>query len=63
MDSPGGTTTTERAYTIQWRVTNITGNACLRDVEIQVSWDEEKMSAPKQMVLATRRYDWGGAAC
>lgn len=63
MTSPTGGTTVEETYGVQWRVTDVAGNACLRDVEIQVSWSEENMSSPKQLVLATRRYDWGGASC
>lgn len=58
-----GGTTTENSYGIQWRVTAVPGTACLRDVEVQVSWAEENMSSPKQITLATRRYDWGGASC
>jgi len=61
--SPSGGVTTEETYGVQWRVSNVGGNACLRDVEVQVSWQEEQMSGPKTVVLATRRYDWGGASC
>ncbi len=59
---PGGTTT-ENSYGVLWRVTNVAGAACLRDVEVQVSWNEEDRSTPKTLTLATRRYDWGSAAC
>lgn len=60
---PGGGTATEQSYTVEWRVDDVAGNACLRDVQVRVSWNEEDMSQPKRLVLATRRYDWGGASC
>lgn len=61
--TPTGGTSVEETYTIQWQVTNVAGNACLRDVELRVSWNEENLSTPKQLDLATRRYNWGGASC
>ncbi|MEM7412966.1 MAG: prepilin-type N-terminal cleavage/methylation domain-containing protein [Myxococcota bacterium] len=63
VDNPAGGTSTEHSYGIQWRVSAIGGTACVRDVEIQVNWTEENFPAGKQVVLATRRYDWGGATC
>jgi prepilin-type N-terminal cleavage/methylation domain-containing protein len=63
VTEPGGATTTEETYSVQWRVTDVAGNACLRDVEIEVTWPEEHMSQPKRTVLATRRYNWGGSSC
>lgn len=62
VTGPSGTNI-ENTYNVLWRVTNVAGTACLRDVEVQVSWAEEDMSAPKTLTLATRRYDWGSAAC
>ena len=62
VNTSGGTET-ERTFAVQWRVTDVGTNVCLRDVEVRVRWTEEKMSVAKQHVLATRRYDWGGASC
>ena len=58
---PGGAgTSTERSYSVQWRVDDVgAAPACLRDVQVQVSWTEEDRSAPKTATLATRRYAWG----
>jgi Tfp pilus assembly protein PilV len=50
-------------YTVEWRVSDVTGNSCMRNVEIRVSWDEEGFTAPRTLILSTRRYDWGGASC
>jgi len=63
VDAPDGSNTLEHAYTIAWRVTAIGASTCLRDVEVRVSWAEEDHTANKQVVLATRRYDVGGASC
>lgn len=60
---PGGGTVSEHSYDVSWRVSAVAGSTCLRDVEIRVSWDEQDRSTPKQTVLATRRYNWGGASC
>ncbi len=60
----GGGTATEQSYGVQWRVTDIgAAPVCLRDVEVRVTWQEEDMSQPKSMVLATRRYNWGDPNC
>lgn len=62
VDVPGGgAAATEHTYTLAWNVTDI--NACLRNVEIRVSWNEEGRSAPKTLTLATRRYNWGSSGC
>lgn len=63
VSTPGGGVATEHAYTVDWRVTTVAGTACLRDVELRVSWQEEKHSQNKALVLATRRYDTGGSSC
>jgi len=57
----GGATATEHSYNLTWNVTDI--NACLRDVEVRVSWNEEGRSTPKTLTLATRRYNWGSSGC
>lgn len=62
VTGPGGTSA-ENTYNVLWRVTNVAGTACLRDVEVRVSWAEEDLSSPKTLTLATRRYDWGSATC
>jgi prepilin-type N-terminal cleavage/methylation domain-containing protein len=63
VDVPGAgnVTTTEHTYDVRWTVTDVT--ACLRDIQIRVSWNEEGRSTPKSLVLATRRYGWGDAGC
>ena len=63
VDVPGAgnVTSTEQAYDVRWTVTDVT--SCLRDVQIRVSWDEEGRSAPKSLILATRRYNWGDGGC
>jgi prepilin-type N-terminal cleavage/methylation domain-containing protein len=61
MPGAGNLTSTEQAYDVRWTVTDVT--TCLRDVQIRVSWDEEGRSAPKSLILATRRYNWGDAGC
>lgn len=64
VDRPtGGAQAIEETYNVTWTVTNVAGSTCLRDIEIEVSWQEENMPAPKRMNLATRRYNWGGAGC
>ncbi len=60
---PTGGTSVEETYTIEWKVDDVAGNACLRDVELRVSWAEENHSSAKRVELATRRYNWGGASC
>lgn len=60
---PGGGTDTEHSYNVDWRVTPVGASVCLRDVEVRVQWTEENVPAGKQVVLATRRYNWGGASC
>jgi prepilin-type N-terminal cleavage/methylation domain-containing protein len=63
-DTPGGGVAVETAYTVEWRVTNVgAAPACLRDVEMRVSWAEEDRSTPKRSTLATRRYNWGDPSC
>jgi len=63
----GGGTSVEHSYGVQWRVTNVMvsglPNPCLRNVEVRVSWDEEKRSTPKTLDLITRRYNWGDSSC
>lgn len=61
--NPSGGSSVEHSYAVQWRVSAVAGTACLRDVEIRVNWAEENTPGGKQSVLATRRYDWGGAGC
>ena len=61
MPGTGSVVSTEKSYDVRWTVTDVT--TCLRDVQIRVSWDEEGRSAPKSLILATRRYNWGNAGC
>ncbi len=63
VDMPGGGTAVEHTYNVQWRVTDVGTNQCLRDVEIRVSWAEEGLPANKSFDLATRRYNWGNPTC
>ncbi|MHC4342794.1 MAG: prepilin-type N-terminal cleavage/methylation domain-containing protein [Planctomycetota bacterium] len=63
VTDPSGGANVEETYTVEWFVADVGGNVCLRDVQVRVSWAEQNMSTPKQLVLATRRYDWGGASC
>ena len=63
VTNPTGAANVEETYTVQWFVQDVGGNACLRDVQVRVSWAEQNMATPKQLVLATRRYDWGGVSC
>jgi type IV pilus assembly protein PilV len=62
---PGASTTTEKSYTVEWRVTNVGAGPtiCLRDIEVKVTWTEEETSATKQTVVSTRRYDQGDDSC
>lgn len=60
--APGGGVSIEHTYNVAWRVTAVGGSTCLLDVEMQVSWNENAV-ANKTLVLATRRYDWGGTSC
>lgn len=61
--TPDGGMTSEKTYDVEWRVTEIGTGGCLREVEVRVRWPEAKVSAPKESVLATRRYNWGAAGC
>ena len=64
VDQPGGAgPAVEHSYDVSWRVTDVAGNACLRDVEVRVSWAEEDYGAPRTLDVATRRYNWGDPAC
>lgn len=62
---PGaGGASVERSYTVNWRVANVgAAPVCLRDVEVQVSWDEEEMSNRKSLVVGTRRFNSGDSNC
>jgi prepilin-type N-terminal cleavage/methylation domain-containing protein len=60
---PGGGTATEQTYTVQWSVTNVAPSTCLRDIQVQVQWNEQQMAAPRQLVLSTRRYNWVDPNC
>lgn len=63
---PGNTTAIEQSYAVDWRVSNVGSNTCLLDVEIRVSWSDRNALAAKNVVLATRRYNWentGGGSC
>jgi len=61
MPGAGNATTSEHSYDVRWTVTDVT--ACLRDVQVRVSWDEEGRSSQKSLILATRRYNWGNTGC
>ena len=64
VDQPGGAgTAVEHSYDVSWRVTNVAGNSCLRDVEVRVSWPEQDFAVAKTLDLATRRYNWGDPGC
>ena len=64
VDLPTGGASTEHAYTVLWRVTNVgAAPVCLRDVEVQVTWDEDGFSTPKVYAVGTRRYNQGDASC
>lgn len=61
--TPGGGQASEKTYNADWRVTDIGTGGCLRDIEVRVRWTEVKVSTPKEVVLATRRYNWGAPGC
>jgi prepilin-type N-terminal cleavage/methylation domain-containing protein len=64
VDQPGGAgAAVEHTYAVAWRVTEVAGNACLRDVEVRVSWAEEDFAAARTLDVATRRYNWGDPSC
>lgn len=65
VNRPGGAAdATEHTYTVQWKVTNLDGPpVCLRDVEVRVRWNEEDMSAQKEQIIGTRRYNSGDDDC
>ena len=54
---------TEQVYAVDWRVSAVAGTACLLDVELRVNWQEESVGNTKNLMLATRRYNNGGAGC
>jgi prepilin-type N-terminal cleavage/methylation domain-containing protein len=64
VNLPSGGASTEHAYTVLWRVTNIgVAPICLRDIEVRVTWQEEGFPAPKAHEVGTRRYNQGDASC
>jgi prepilin-type N-terminal cleavage/methylation domain-containing protein len=64
MSLPTGGASTEHAYTVLWRVTNVGGApVCLRDIEVSVTWQEDGFAAPKAYQVGTRRYNQGDASC
>ena len=66
MQRPGGASAaTEKAYTVEWRVTNVGSGPtyCLRDIQVRVSWSEEESSVNKAVTLGTRRYNQGDDNC
>jgi prepilin-type N-terminal cleavage/methylation domain-containing protein len=66
MQRPGGASSaTEKAYTVEWRVTNVGSGPtyCLRDIQVRVSWSEEESSVNKVVTLGTRRYNQGDDNC
>lgn len=63
LTNPSGGTAIEHTYNVQWRVTTVPATSCMLDVEMRVTWQEAKYDNNRQLVLATRRYDWGGASC
>ena len=63
VTAPGVGALVEHAYGIQWRVTDVGTSACLRDVEVRVSWTEENLPAAKNLDFATRRYNYGDPSC
>ncbi len=65
VNSPDGVTQIENTYNVQWRVVSIVPAApCMVDVEMRVTWVETpEVGQTKVLDLATRRYNWGGAAC
>ncbi|MDP6981178.1 MAG: prepilin-type N-terminal cleavage/methylation domain-containing protein [Myxococcota bacterium] len=63
LTNPSGGTAIEHSYNVQWRVTTVPATTCMLDVEMQVTWQEAKYNGNRNLVLATRRYNWGGASC
>lgn len=64
LDNPAtGAAAPGETYTVSWRVSDVAGNSCLRDVEVRVTWTEQDFAAPRSLILSTRRYDWGGSSC
>jgi prepilin-type N-terminal cleavage/methylation domain-containing protein len=64
INLPGGGSSTEHAYTVQWRVTDVgVAPICLRDVEVRVSWQEDGFSVDKTQEVGTRRYNQGDPNC
>ncbi len=60
----GAGTAIEHNYAVDWRVSDVgAAPVCLRDVEVRVTWSEQDAAAPKTLVMATRRYNWGDASC
>ncbi len=52
----GSTTNLFEVYSVRWRVTDNGGSAFLRDVDIQVSWNEDHFPN-RQLTLSTLRYN------
>lgn len=63
LTNPTGATAIEHSYQVAWRVSSVPATVCILDVEMQVSWPETNVTGNKTLVLATRRYNWGGASC
>lgn len=66
LAQPGGTVGVEQSYSVDWRVSNVGSNTCLLNVELRVTWNDRNALAAKNVVLATRRYNWanvGGGTC
>lgn len=63
VTNPSGGTAIEHTYNVLWRVSSVPATICILDVEMQVSWTEANFTSMKTLVLATRRYNWGGASC
>lgn len=63
LTNTSGGTAIEHSYNVAWRVTTVPATACMLDVEMQVTWPEANFTGNKVLVLATRRYNWGGASC
>lgn len=63
VSTPGGQVAVEEVYNVDWRVTEVGVDGCLRDVEVRVQWNEPNWVSAKETILATRRYNWGAAEC
>ncbi len=68
ISNAAGDAATYKAYTVEWKVDDVLDASsaprpCLRDIQIRVSWPEEKMSNDKTFSLVVRRFDWGGSSC